>query len=394
MSELRTVAVVGGSLAGLRAVEALRRRGYGGRIVWIGEEAKDPYDRPPLSKQVLEGVWDSERITFRREQGYEDLGVERLFGRRATSLNCHDRTLVLDDGTRVGWNGLVIATGASPRRLPGTAHIGGVYALRTLDDALAIRAAVQRGARAVVVGAGFIGLEVASSCRKLGAAVTVLEALDVPLKRAIGPDMGNAIAVMHRDEGVDLRTSVSVSRLEGHDRVEAVLLSDDTRIPADLVVVGIGVIPNVGWLEGSGVRCDDGVVCDERLATTVPNVVAAGDVARWPHPSFVETMRVEHWTNAVEQADAAVRRLLEGESADPFGSIPYFWSDQHGVKIQFAGRYAPGDATRIVEGSPAERKGVVLFGRGGKVTGVLAFNRPPALVKYRRAISEGLAFES
>jgi 3-phenylpropionate/trans-cinnamate dioxygenase ferredoxin reductase component len=386
--ELRAIAVVGGSLAGLRAVEGLRRRGFTGRILWVGEEARDPYDRPPLSKQVLDGRWEPERVVFRRDTGYDALGVERYFGRRATRLDSAARVLHLDDGTTLSWDGLIIATGAAPRTLPGTAHLGGVFTLRTLDDAVRLRAAVQEAARVVVVGAGFIGLEVASSCRRLGCAVTVLEALPVPLGGAIGEEMGRALAILHGQEGVDLRTGARVRSLSGTDRVGGVVLESGEILPTDVVVVGIGVRPSTDWLHDSGVLVEDGVLCDERLCTSVPDIVAAGDVARWPHPLFDERLRVEHWTNAVEQANAAVARLLDGPEVEPFASVPYFWSDQYDVKIQFAGRYAPGDDVLLAEGHPEHRRAVVLYGRGGRLTGILALGHPAALVKYRRRIAE------
>jgi NADPH-dependent 2,4-dienoyl-CoA reductase/sulfur reductase-like enzyme len=230
VTSLRTLVVVGGSLAGLRAVEALRRRGYEGRIVWIGEEAVPPYDRPPLSKQLLDGTWPPERLQFRRGEGYDALEVEQRFGRRATRLDATRREVWLDDGDRVGWDGLIIATGASPRHIPATKGLAGVHVLRTLDEALAIRDALAAGPRVTILGAGFIGLEVAASCRKRGAAVTVIEVADVPLSRAIGPDIGSALAAIHRDEGVDLRTGVRVTDFVGDGRIEAVVLQDWSRI--------------------------------------------------------------------------------------------------------------------------------------------------------------------
>lgn len=388
MARLETVVVVGASLAGLRAVEALRRRGFEGRILVVGAEPQRPYDRPPLSKEILTGKWDAGRTVLRKPETWDELAADWRLGVRATALDLPGRELHLDGGDTLAWDGLVIATGAAPRHLPGTPNLAGIHVLRTLDDALAIRAALEAGARVCVVGAGFIGAEVAASARSLGLDVAMVEALPVPLERSIGAEMGRYLADVHRDQGVDLHCGVGVSGFEGSDRVGRVLLEDGSKLDADLVVVGIGVAPETGWLEGSGLELDDGVVCDARCAAA-PNVVAAGDVARWHNPLFDETMRVEHWTNATEQADAAVDRLLDGEAAPPYAPVPYFWSDQHGLKIQFAGRARPGDDMRLVDGSLEERRFVMVYEREKRVVGVLGVNRPRLVMKWRRSIREG-----
>jgi NADPH-dependent 2,4-dienoyl-CoA reductase/sulfur reductase-like enzyme len=389
----RQIVVVGASLAGLRTVEALRRRGYDGNIVWIGAEERLPYDRPPLSKQLLVGAWSPERTALSARPSYDALAVDLRLGRRAVKLDARDRHVALDDGTSVVYDALVIATGARARNLPGADRLAGVHTLRTLDDAIAIKAALDRKPRVAVVGAGFIGLEVAASCRKLGLDVTIIEAMPLPLAGVLGTQMGEIVARMHGARGVTVRTNVKVASLVGERSVEGVLLSDGTRVDADLVVVGIGVVPETAWLEGSGVAVDDGVVCDSTCAASVPDVVAAGDVARWHNPTFGESMRVEHWAHAVEQADAAAARLLDGSSAPPFASVPTFWSDQHDVKIQFAGRILPTDTVRVVEGSVDDLRFAALYGRAGRVRGVVTFRMPAALVRYRRAIAEGAAFE-
>lgn len=395
MTTPREVVVVGASLAGLRAVETLRERGYDGRLTLIGAEPHEPYDRPPLSKQFLTGSFSRERVALRQD-GCAALALDLRLGRRAVALDVRERQLTLDDGARVVYDGLVIATGATPRLLPGAAGIGGVHVLRTLDDAVALRAAFAHKPRVAVVGAGFIGLEVAASCRTIGLDVTVVEFAPVPLAHALGVDAGASVARMHGDHGVAFRLGVGVRALEsdGSGHVTALSLSDGTRVPADLVVAGIGVVPETAWLEGSGVRLDQGVVCDATLATGVPGVVAAGDVARWPNARFGETMRIEHWSNAVEQGRAAAMRLLAGEGeAPPFAPVPYFWSDQYDVKLQFAGHRRAGDESRVVEGSLAERAYVVLYGREGRLTGVLACNRPQALARYRKRVAERAPFE-
>ncbi|MEN8162076.1 MAG: NAD(P)/FAD-dependent oxidoreductase, partial [Myxococcota bacterium] len=299
MSGMETVAVVGASLAGLRAMQALRRAGFSGRLVAIGEEAEKPYDRPPLSKEVLSGKWDVERTALLRPED-EDLEVDWRLGRAATGLDLAERRVLLDGGEPVPFDGLVIATGAHARRLPGVS-LAGVHVLRTLGDCLALRAELDASPRVAVIGAGFIGLEVAATCRARGLSVTVIESLEAPLQRALGAKLGAFVGEIHRDQGVDLRVGARVARFVGGERVEALELEDGSRVPADVVVVGIGAAPTAGWLEGSGLEVADGVVCDATCRTTrAPFAVAAGDVARWPNPLFGESMRIEHWTNATE----------------------------------------------------------------------------------------------
>jgi 3-phenylpropionate/trans-cinnamate dioxygenase ferredoxin reductase subunit len=385
---LRRIAIVGASLAGLRAAEGLRRRGYDGALALVGAEARLPYDRPPLSKEILQGTWGPERTALCKPAAWEALALELHLGRRATALDPAAREVALDSGERIAFDGLVIATGAAPRALRGAAPRSGVHLLRTLDDALAIRDALAKGPRVAVVGAGFIGAEVAASCRARGLEVAVIEALPVPLARGLGTRMGEVCAALHRDHGVDLRCGVGVAVLEGAERVERVRLSDGSAIAADLVVVGIGVAPETEWLSGSGLAIDDGVVCDA-TCTAAPGIVAAGDVARWWNPLFEESMRVEHWTNAVEQGDAAAATLLAAPGSAPaFAPVPYFWSDQYDVKIQFAGRAQAEDDVHVVHGSLEERRFVALYARDGRVTGALAFSRPRLLVAYRRLLLE------
>jgi 3-phenylpropionate/trans-cinnamate dioxygenase ferredoxin reductase component len=388
---LRTVVVAGASLAGLRAAETLRHEGYDGRLVVIGAEEHLPYDRPPLSKQLLAGTCTLDQLALRRDP-YEDLDLELWLGRRATGLDLHAREVVVDDRERVGFDGLVIATGATPRRLPGTPPLEGIHTLRTLDDCIAIRKdldrAIASGGRAVVVGAGFIGSEVAATCRSAGAEVTVLEALATPLSKALGEDMGAACAELHHANGVDLRTGAGVSGFLGRHRVEGVRLDDGTTVEAELVVVGVGVRPNTDWLESSDLKLHDGVLCDV-TCLAAPGVVAAGDVARWHNPLFATDMRVEHWTNAAEQGMAAARTLLAGPAAaEPFAPVPYFWSDQYKTKIQFVGHVHHSDDVRVVDGSIEARKFVALYEHAGRLVGALAFSRPKPLLQCRRLIAE------
>ncbi|HYF44951.1 MAG TPA: FAD-dependent oxidoreductase [Acidimicrobiales bacterium] len=384
--------MVGGSLAGLRAAETLRQEGFDGTVVVIEAEEGAPYDRPPLSKQVLAGTWEVEDA--RLPVHADELAVDWERGQRATGLDLDGRTVALADGRSIAFDGLVIATGASPRRLPGTEGLAGVHVLRTLEDCLAIRADLDRSpGRVVVVGAGFIGSEVAATCRTASHEVTVVEALAVPMERILGTDLGSLTADLHRDHGVALRLGVGVDAMEGGERVERIRLADGSTIDADLVVVGVGVTPATGWLEGSGLALDNGVVCDE-TCLAAPGVVAAGDIARWPNARFAEVMRVEHWENALDQGAHAARRLLAGDGpAEPFEPVPWFWSDQYDRKIQLAGRSGPTDDVRIVHGSVEERRFVALYGRGGRVVGVLGVNRPRHVMQWRARIIEGISWE-
>lgn len=390
MSGHRHIVVVGASLAGLRGVETLRREGYDGRITWIGAEPHAPYDRPPLSKQILTGRTEPEQIALRREP-LEDLGAELRLGVRAAALDGRERAVALEGGERVPYDGLLVATGSTARRLPGAPELEGLHVLRTLDDALAIRRALEKGPRVAVVGAGFIGAEVAATCRSRGLEVTMVDPLPVPLSRSLPPPLGEALAALHRDHGVDLRLGVGVEAVEGRGRVERLALSDGSRLEVDLVVVGIGVVPATDWLEGSGLELRDGVVCDETCATRLPGVVAAGDLARWTNPRFGEEMRIEHWSHAVEQAQAAANTLLGRPVV--YAPVPYVWTDQYDRKLQIAGVPRAGDEMRVVEGSLAERRFVALFGRAGRLVGVAGMNRPAPVMRHKRQIAEGTSWE-
>jgi NADPH-dependent 2,4-dienoyl-CoA reductase/sulfur reductase-like enzyme len=397
---LHDILVVGASLAGLRAVEALREDGYDGRLTVIGAEAVLPYDRPPLSKQVLAGTWEPERVALSPVGAtYDDLAVEWRLGQAATGLDLGAREVTLAGGSTVGYDGLVIATGARVRTLRDQPDLVGLHTLRTLDDCLALKADLDaRPGRVVVVGAGFIGSEVAATARGLGLEVTVLEALPVPLQRGLGDEMGALCGEIHRDNGVDLRLGTGVSGFDadGAGRVQRVRLADGSAVDAEAVVVGVGVTPATGWLEGSGLTLDDGVVCDE-TCLAAPGVVAAGDLARWRNPRFGEVMRLEHWENAQDQGAHAARRLLAGDAATvethAFAPVPWFWSDQYDRKIQVAGRTGSDADVAIVEGSTEERKFVALYGRAGRVVGVLGMNRPAPVVKWRKAIGDGMSWE-
>jgi NADPH-dependent 2,4-dienoyl-CoA reductase/sulfur reductase-like enzyme len=387
MSEFETIVVVGTSLAGLRAMETLRREGYRGRIAAIGEEPHMPYDRPPLSKKFLKGEWQEDQITLRHEL-VEEHGVDWLLGQPATGLDTSAKRLELGNGESLGYDGLIIATGARAVAFPGTPDLDGIFVLRTLSDARSLREALGRQPRVAVVGAGFIGMEVAATCRERGLEVTVVEFLETPLIRGLGPVLGEHVAGVFRERGVEMRCGVGVEGFEGQGSVEALRLQDGTRVPADVVVVGIGATPATDWLAGSGLALDNGVLCDSTCATAAPDVVAAGDVARWMDPRTGEPTRVEHWTNAVEQSAHAARRLLRGPTVGDYVHVPYVWTDQFDLRLQMAGEIRAQDEMCIGMGSLSEGRCMVLFGREGKLTGAASFGRPRQLHEFRDLIGE------
>jgi NADPH-dependent 2,4-dienoyl-CoA reductase/sulfur reductase-like enzyme len=385
------VVVVGASLAGLRACETLRSEGYRGTITLIGDEDHLPYDRPPLSKKLLAGEWEPDRIVLRKPDAIDELGLDLRLGRRAVCLDVDSRSVDLADGESVPFDGLVLATGSRTRRLPGQDAVPEVYELRTLDDSLALRAMIADGtARVVVIGAGFIGLEVAATAHALGCSVTVLEAAEAPLIRGLGVEMGRATTSIH--EGIAIRCAVSVEEL----RADGVRLGGGEWIPADVVVVGIGVTPATDWLVGSGLELRDGVVCDPTLRAGIPGVYAAGDLARWPNELFDEEMRVEHWTNAAEQGAVAARNLLAtaaGGAPVAYAPVPFFWSDQAPHRIQFLGRGGEDDDVEIVVGSPASSRFLALFGRHGRLRGALGVNAPRLVMPYRTLLADAAAWD-
>lgn len=387
---MERIAVVGASLAGLRACETLRTEGFTGDLVLIGDEAHLPYDRPPLSKQVLTGEWDVDRIWLSAEDKLDALNLTRHLGDSATAFDSTERGISLASGVEVQADGVVIATGARPRTIGPP--LAGVHTLRTLEDANAIRAALlDEPSNVVVIGAGFIGAEVASSARSLDLNVTMIEMAEAPFERSLGADMGHVLADVHRAQGVDVRLGVGCQALVGDDAVQAVELTDGSTIPADLVVVGVGVQPNTEWLESSGLTIDNGVLCDE-TTLAAPNVVAAGDVARWPNPQFEgDLMRVEHWDNAITQGVHAAKRLFHGESVGAYAPVPWFWSDQYDRKIQLAGRTTGFDTFEIVTGEIGD-KFAGIYGRNGTIVAVVGFNRPRHVMRYRQLIESKTAW--
>ncbi len=385
---LNRVVIVGASLAGLSAARTLRRADEAVELVMIGDEPHYPYDRPPLSKGFLAGSTPEEKLRLRAAADPDELGVEWKLGVRATALDVEAREVTTDDGATIAYDGLVIATGARPRALPGS-ELAGVHVLRSLDDARSLKAGLDAGPdRVVVIGAGFIGAEVAATAREAGLEVTIIEAAPAPLARVLDESAGVAIADLHRSHGVDVRLGVGVASIDGAESVESVTLADGERIDCDVVVVGIGVVPNTDWLDGSGLTIDDGIVCDSGCLAA-PGVVAAGDVARWDHPDH-GLVRVEQWDNGVEQGAFAARRLLAdaaGEPPEVYGPVPWFWSDQYDRKIQLAG--VPAAATVIVHGTIEEQRFVQLYlDDDGRPVGALAWNRPRHAIQARQLLAD------
>ncbi len=414
---MATVVVVGASLAGAQAAQVLRREGFDGRLIVVGDESHYPYDRPPLSKEYLTAEEpDEDRLRLRATADPEALDIDWRLGQRATGLNLAGRVISTAHGESIGFDGLVLACGASPRRLPGQppppepkthpperpSQRQGIHELRTLDDARRLRQALMDGARHVVVcGAGFIGAEVAASARQRGLAVTLIDAAPTPLDRVLDRPAGEAVADLHRANGVDVRLGVRVTGFEptaeGGWSVE---LGHEIELTADVVVVGVGVVPNTAWLEGSGLQLDDGIVTDE-TTSVAPGVVAAGDVARWPNRRFGgRLMRVEQWDNAIDMGAHAARRLLADlaepgsvTSGQPFQPVPWFWSDQYDRKIQLAGLVGP--VAEVVQGSMDEGRFVQIYGDDdGQLTGALCWNRPRQAIQARQLVAEGASLDA
>jgi 3-phenylpropionate/trans-cinnamate dioxygenase ferredoxin reductase subunit len=385
---VRTITVVGASLAGLRSAQALRGHGFGGRLVIIGTEAQMPYDRPPLSKAFLAGDVTEQDLALALPEDIKSLAAEWLLDSTATRLHPGSREVELQDGRALRTDGLVVATGARPLTLPQSGGVQGLFTLRTLEDARALRTALATDSpRVVVVGAGFIGAEVASTCRSLGLQVTIVEAMPEPLAPILGTELAGECSSLHLEHGVRLLVGRPVRRLlADNDRVRGVELADGQEVAAEVVVVGIGVRPNTEWLAGSGVTLDNGVVCDAGGVTSIPEVVAVGDVANYWSVARNARIRIEHWTAAMEQPGAATENLLRRHTLRSVGDVPYFWSEQYGVRIQFAGHRLPGAVHRIVDGELTERRWTAVYEIGGESVAVLAMNQPRTFTRIRRAL--------
>jgi len=389
------VVIVGAGLGGLRSAEMLRTHGHRGPITLVGDEPHLPYDRPPLTKQFLAGTWDEARISLVKDDSLSAQGIELVRG-TAASLDLEGRAVTLGDGRRLHGDAVVLATGAAPRWLPGTEGARGVHVIRTIAQSMALRDeldAIGEVGSVVVIGGGFIGSEVASTAASRGLGVTILEALEVPLSPVVGDEAGTWLAELHRRAGVEVRAGVSIASVEARtdDARPAVVLGTGERLDADVVVVGIGVRPSTAWVEGSGLDVDNGIVTDAALFAA-DGVVAVGDVARftWHHAGTTEQVRIEHWEVTVQLATHAAHALLAGRRDAPAVSlVPYFWSDQHGRKLQMLGRPSGTDEASLVDGSLDEARFTFLYHRAGRITGVLGVGSPRNVMVSRPLVDAG-----
>lgn len=377
------IVIVGGGLAASRTAEQLRRAEYAGTITLVSDEVHLPYDRPPLSKEVLRAETDD--VVLKPAEFYEEKDITVRLGSGATSLDTKAQTVTLASGEVISYDELVIATGLVPKRIPSFPDLEGVRVLRTLDESLALRKHAGSARHAVVIGAGFIGCEVAASLRKLGVDVVLVEPQPTPLASVLGEQIGELVARLHRAEGVEVRCGVGVSELRGSGHVEGVVLSDGTELDADIVVVGVGSRPSTDWLENSGVEVDNGVVCDVAGRTSAPRVWAIGDVASW-RDVLGHQVRVEHWSNVAEQARVIVPAML-GTDATSAVVVPYFWSDQYDVKIQCLGEPEADDIVHVV--ADDGRKFLAYYERDGAVVGVVGGGMPGKVMKARGKIASG-----
>ncbi|MEW2570363.1 FAD/NAD(P)-binding oxidoreductase [Streptomyces sp. NPDC047070] len=390
MSTPSDVLVVGASAAGLAVTESLRRKGYRGRITLLGEEAGAPYDRPPLSKQVLAGIWEAERTRLRTRDVLDALDAELVLGERAVALDAATRTVRTGSGTEVRAEAVVLATGLHARRLPGLSGAAGVHVLRTLDDAGRLRGDLLKAERVVVVGDGVLGAEIAATARTMGVDVTLAGPQKAPMQAQLGDDVSRLLAALHGEHGVRLRPDSLVDGLESADgRVTGVRTADGEVLPADLVVAAVGGTPATDWLTGSGLVLRDGVVCDSRCRAA-DGVHAAGDVARFHHEGLGRSLRLENRTNATEQAVLVAANIL-GEDR-PYSPVPYFWTDQLGVRIQVYGLPAPGATVRIAEGAVEEGRFVARYLDGeGRPIAVLGWNMPKQARLHRQQLLDRYA---
>jgi NADPH-dependent 2,4-dienoyl-CoA reductase/sulfur reductase-like enzyme len=398
---MQSIVVVGASLAGLSAARALRAAGFEGRVLVVGEEKHEPYDRPPLSKDFLAGRQQAADLSLAIPSD-ADHNLEWRLGETATALRAGSGGgywIELASGESLQADGVVIATGARARTLPGSSGLRGVHTLRTLDDALALRAELVPGARLVVVGGGFIGAEIAATARELDVTVTLVELAPTALAGPLGEELGAVFAALHVTRGVEVLAGVGVAALTSDpdgQKVTGVRLADDRELAADVVLVGIGSIPNTEWLAGAGLigagpegALSGGVLVDESGRTNLPGVVATGDCAAMPSRFAGRVVRHEHWTNALQHPGLAVAALLGTlpPRQPATAGVPYFWSDQYGLKLQFAGHYHPGDEVEIVEGDVAVHSFVAVYRREGRPVAVLGVGRPKVFGRWRKQLA-------
>lgn len=385
---MHRVVVVGGSLAAVHAIDGLRDNDFQGEIILVGGEAHLPYDRPPLSKEALRSGPAEIDVLLKSMEWYSERGVQLRVGQRAQALDTGARAVLLDGGEVLPYDGLVIATGSRARSLRGEPRTVPIYRLRTLEDAQELHTQLVPGRHLVVIGAGFIGLEVAATAKEMGLDVSVIEVAPVPLTRVLGDEAGRWFHEYQTAHGVDLYCGAVLEGIEPSSTGGKVRLRDGTVLSADVIVAGVGASPATEWLESSGLKLSDGVLCDKSLRTSAPDVVAAGDVARWYHALFDEELRVEQWYNAVEQGRHAAQSLLGG--SDAYAAVPYFWSDQFDAKMRFVGR--ANACSQVSLQRTGDTSMVVLFGRDGVLHGALCVNAARQLAMYRKAISDQVAW--
>jgi 3-phenylpropionate/trans-cinnamate dioxygenase ferredoxin reductase subunit len=385
------IVVIGAGLAGLRVVENLRSQKHRGPITLVGAEKRPPYDRPPLSKEVLRG--ERPVIELRKPEAYDELGLDLRLGVAATTLDVAAREVELEGGVRLPYDHAVIATGAVPRMLPTIGDVAGVHYLRTAEDSLALGEAIRSARSFAVVGGGFIGCEVAASARAMDVDVTLIELLEAPLARVLGPLLGEEVARLHTSHGVDVRCGVGISGAVGESTVERILLSDGSEIDADVALVCLGVVPTTDWLAGSDLHVDNGVVCDQHGRASAAGVWAVGDMARWRDPASNRHARIEHWTNAVEQAEVVAANILAGE--EPLRShapVPYVWSDQYEFKIQSVGYPDPDDEVELLRVGKRERL-LALYHRDSALTAAVGFSAAAAVMKARALLAGSVSLD-
>ncbi|OBK85726.1 pyridine nucleotide-disulfide oxidoreductase [Mycolicibacter sinensis] len=378
------IVIVGGGLAAVRTAEELRREEYAGPITIVSDETRPPYDRPPLTKDVLRGERDDS--TLEPPEFYASRDIDLRLGCGARGVDTAAQTVTLADGTVLGYDQLVIATGLVPRRIPSLGDVNGIRVVRSFEDSLVLRGDAAAARRAVVIGAGFIGCEAAASLRKLGVDVVLVEPQPAPLAGVLGEQIGELVARLHRANGVDVRSGVGVAEVRGAGHVETVVLADGAELAADLVVLGVGSRPATEWLEGCGVELGNGVLCDLTGRTSAPNVWAVGDVAFWRGRGGHE-IRVEHWSNVVTQVRVMVPTMLGRESLHDVAVPPYFWSDQYDVKIQCLGEPQATDTVHLVEDDG--HKFLAYYERDGVLVGVVGAGRPGKVMGARGKIASG-----
>jgi 3-phenylpropionate/trans-cinnamate dioxygenase ferredoxin reductase component len=390
MSE-QTFIVVGASLAGAKAAETLRAEGFDGRLVLVGTEQERPYERPPLSKDYLRGEVGREKVFVHEESFYAEQGIELRLGRTAERLDTSKRELTLDGGEQLSYDRLLLTTGAEPRRLsiPG-GDLDGVFYLRSVEDSDRLRERLDRGGSVVVVGAGWIGAEVAASARQRGLDVTVIDPASVPLERVLGPEVGAVYRDVHTDQGVNMLLGTGVEAFEGDGAVARVRTGDGSVIDCDFVVVGVGVEPRTRLATEAGISVENGILVDEHLQTDAPGVFAAGDVANANHPFFGERIRVEHWANALNQGPAAARNMLG--RAEPYDRLPYFFSDQYDVGMEYSG-FARTWERVVFRGDPASREFIAFWLDKGRVVAGMNVNVWDVTDPVQRLIRERVAVD-